>query len=183
MKHGEKIYFRGKANEAPNTVPGDIILVINEQKHDTFKRKGADLVTTLTISMSEALCGLTRTVTHLDGRIIRIDSEPGNIIQPDSMKMIVGEGMPHYGEPFKKGRLFIHFRVDFPKKLPMSVVEQLHKALPKAPKVELTGEEEDVVMTAVDISQFGQDKGGSAANEEDEDDEGGQGRQVQCQNM
>lgn len=181
MKHGEKLYFRGKANEAPDTVAGDIILVINEQKHETFKRKGADLVATLNISLSEALCGLTRTIRHLDGRVLRIDSEPGNVIKPDSYKIIVGEGMPHYGEHFKKGRLFINFRVAFPAKFTTPVITQLEAALPKAKKVELTGDEEEVEMQDVDIAQFGQDKGGSAANEEDDDEGPGRPGAVQCQ--
>lgn len=181
MKHGEKLYFRGKANEAPDTIAGDIILVINEQKHETFKRKGADLVITLNISLAEALCGLTRTIRHLDGRVLRIDSPPGNVIKPESYKIIINEGMPHYGEHFKKGRLFVHFRVQFPTKLTAPIISQLEAALPKAKKIELTGDEEEVEMQEVDISQFGQDKGGSAANEEDEDDGAGGARSVQCQ--
>ena len=54
---------------------------------------------------------------------------------------------------------------------------------------QLTAEEEEVaeecVMSSVDISQFGQDKGGTGQHDDDSDEEGGPGggQKVQCQNM
>jgi len=185
MKSGEKIRFTGEADEAPNTVPGDVIFTLQEREHDRFKRKGADLVTTLNITLSEALCGLTRTVTHLDGRTLRIDVAPGRVTKPESVKMINGEGMPYLGSPFKKGRLFVHFRVTFPTKIQPSNIPALLGALPAAKKTELTGEEEETEMSDVDISQFGLDKGGAGYNDNDSDEEGDArgGQKVQCQNM
>jgi DnaJ family protein A protein 2 len=183
MRHGEKIKFSGDADEAPGTVPGDVVFTLQEREHETFKRKGADLVTTLEISLSEALCGLTRTVTHLDGRTLKIETPPGQVVKPESVKMIQGEGMPHLGSPFTKGRLFVHFRVNFPSSLPSASIKALAAALPPPPRIDLTGEEEECSMTHVDISQFGQDKGGTGQHDDDSDDEGGQGGQrVQCQN-
>jgi DnaJ family protein A protein 2 len=189
MKNGQKIRFSGEADEAPDTIPGDVVFVVQEKEHDTFKRKGADLVTTVALSLSESLCGFTRTITHLDGRVLRIDSAPGNIVKPDAVKMIQGEGMPYHGNPFTKGRLFVHFRVDFPNSLSLAAVKGIAAALPAAPEVNLTGEEEECAMKDVDLSQFGQDTGGrasSSAVDEDDDDEGGGGggrQKVQCQNM
>ena len=46
--------------------------------------------------------------------MLRIDSKPGKVVKPDAVKMIQGEGMPYHGNPFSKGRLFVHFRVEFP---------------------------------------------------------------------
>lgn len=66
---------------------------------------------------------------------------------------------------------------------------KLIAALPKVAPVELSGEEEECAMTDVDLSQFGQDQGGSnmrSAYDEDDEDErggGGAGQKVQCQNM
>ena len=187
MKNGSKIKFSGEADEAPDTVPGDILFIIQEKEHELFKRKGADLVLSMDLSLSEALCGFTRTITHMDGRVLRIDSKAGSVVKPDAVKMIQGEGMPHHGNPFTKGRLFIHFRVDFPATLPPTIVQTLVSALPKAPVVNLTGEEEECNMTTVDLSQFGQDTGGeglrSAHDEDDEDGGRGGAQKVQCQNM
>lgn len=187
MKNGQKIKFTGEADEGPDTIPGDVVFVVQEREHDTFKRKGADLVTTMNISLAESLCGFTRTITHLDGRVLRIDSKPGKVVKPDSVKMIQGEGMPYHGSPFSKGRLFVHFRVDFPASVPPEMCTALLAALPKAKAVELSGEEEECTMSDVDLSQFGQDQGGAYGknqyDEDDEDDPRGGGQKVQCQNM
>lgn len=185
MRQGEKIKFTGEADEGPGIIPGDVVFTLQEREHETFKRKGADLVTTLDISLAEALCGFTRTITHLDGRVLRIDSEPGKVIKPESVQNIQGEGMPHLGSPFTKGRLFVHFRVTFPTSISSDAVAKIKNALPKPNQVMLTGEEEECEMTPVDISQFGQDRGGAYAQERDDEDDDNErgGQRVQCQNM
>ena len=185
MKNGHKIRFGGEADENPGTIPGDVIFVVQEKEHDVFKRKGNDLIVSIDLTLSESLCGFTRTITHLDNRILRIDSKPGEIIKPDDVRLIQNEGMPLHGSPFTKGRLFIHFRVTFPTSLPPAAVNALKAVLPKAKEVTLNGEEEECSMTPVDISQFGQHSGGRGAEAHDEDDENerGGGQRVQCQNM
>jgi hypothetical protein len=47
--------------------PGDVIIVLQEEKHDVFERQGQDLWTDKTISLVEALCGTQFPLTHLDG--------------------------------------------------------------------------------------------------------------------
>lgn len=183
MKHGQKIRFAGEADEAPDTIPGDVIFVVQEKEHDVFKRKGSDLITTMDLELTESLCGFTKTITHLDGRVLRIDTKPGQVTKPDGVRMISGEGMPYHGNPFTKGRLFVVFRVKFPATLPQSMINSLKGILPKAPECMLSGEEESCDMTDVDISQFGQghERMSDSATHEDEDEQGGQ--RVQCQNM
>jgi len=187
MKNGQKIKFSGEADEAPGTIPGDVVFVVQEREHEVFKRKGADLVVTLDLSLSEALCGFTRTIKHMDDRVLRIDSTPDNVVKPDAVKMIQGEGMPYHGNPFTKGRLFVHFRVNFPSTISASALSSLLTALPPPAPVPLSGEEEECSMADVDLSQFGQDQGSRSSNaHDDDDDEGGgrgNGQRVQCQNM
>ena len=91
MKNGQKIKFVGEADEAPDTVPGDVVFVVQEREHNVFKRKGADLVCTIELTLSEALCGFTRTITHMDSRILKVESKPGSVIEPDAVKLIQGE--------------------------------------------------------------------------------------------
>lgn len=184
MKNGQKIRFAGEADELPGTIAGDVIFVIQEKEHDTFKRKGSDLVTTIELELTESLCGFTKTISHMDGRVLRIDSPPGKVIKPDSVHMINGEGMPYHGNPFTKGRLFCLFRVKFPATLPKRTVEALTSILPAAKECMLSGEEEECNMTEVDISQFGQgnDRMHQESYEEDDEDSKG-GQRVQCQNM
>lgn len=181
MAHGQKIKFSGEADEVPGTLPGDVIIVIQEKEHETFKRKGADLVVTFDLQLSEALCGFVKTITHLDGRVLKIDSAAGHVVKHDSVKLVKGEGMPQHGNIFNKGGLFVHFNVKFPKTLPEKVVSQIKAVLPVPDAPMLSGEEEECAMSDVDMSQFGKGGGGgrSAATDED-DDEGQGGQRVQC---
>ena len=57
MVNNQKIVFQGEADEAPGTVPGDIVFVVQEKEHPTFKRKGTDLFLEKDITLVEALCG------------------------------------------------------------------------------------------------------------------------------
>jgi len=184
MKNGHKIKFSGEADEVPGTLPGDVVIMIQEKEHEIFKRKGADLAFTLELSLSEALCGFTRTITHLDGRVLKISSPEGQVIKPDAVKSIQGEGMPHHGNPFTKGRLFVHFAVKFPSTLPQAAVTAIKAQLPLPAQPMLTGEEEECSMRDADLSQLGQGSDGSggarsATDEDDEDGRGG-GQRVQC---
>ncbi|KAJ4953828.1 hypothetical protein NE237_030660 [Protea cynaroides] len=114
MQHGQKIVFQGEADEAPDTITGDIVFMLQQKEHPKFKRKYDDLYVEHTLSLTEALCGFQFALTHLDGRQLLIKSNPGEIIKPGQSKAINDEGMPHHGRPFMKGRLYIHFNVEFP---------------------------------------------------------------------
>lgn len=182
MTHGQKIKFTGEADEVPGTLPGDVIIVVQQKDHETFKRKGADLVVSLDVQLSEALCGFTKTVTHLDNRVLKIEVPEGEVTKHDSVKVIRGEGMPQHGNIFNKGGLFVHFNVIFPTTLPSEVVHKIKKILPLPAHPALTGEEEEVDMSPVDMSQFGHGAGGGRSAHEEDDDEGGSGgaQRVQC---
>lgn len=114
MHHNQKITFEGEADQAPDTVTGDIVFIIQQKEHPKFKRKFDDLYVEHTLTLTEALCGFQFVLTHLDGRQLLIKSNPGEVIKPDHYKAINDEGMPNFGKPFIKGRLYIHFDVVFP---------------------------------------------------------------------
>jgi len=48
------------------------------------------------IMLLEALTGVDFTLTHLDGRVIRIKNEAGEIIKHDDIKVVEGMGMPFH---------------------------------------------------------------------------------------
>lgn len=183
MKSGSKIKFSGEGDEVPGTLPGDIIIVVQEKENDNFKRKASDLIYSMEVSLTDALCGFVKTITHLDGRILKIESKAGQVIKHSSVKKIDNEGMPHHGNPFTKGSLFIHFTVNFPKTLQVSAVDTIRSVLPKSVQPALSGEEEECRLVDVDLSQFGANDGrsGHGATDEDDEDDGRGGRQqVQC---
>lgn len=143
MKNGQKIVFQGQADEAPDTVTGDIIFVLQEKEHTMFKRKFDDLYVEHKLSLTEALCGFQFVLNHLDGRQLLIKSNPGEVIKPDQYKAINDEGMPHHERPFMKGRLFVHFTVEFPNSLPLDQSQALEKILPLNPRKQVSDMELD----------------------------------------
>lgn len=77
MKDGQQIRFNGEGDQEPGLEPGDIIIVLDEKPHERFERHGIDLVSPMEISLTEALCGLKRTIKTLDDRFLVISTEPG----------------------------------------------------------------------------------------------------------
>lgn len=114
-KKGTKITFPEKGNGQPNVVPADLVFIIEEKPHDTFRRDGNDLIFTSKISLVEALTGCTVTVTTLDGRTLTVPCN--EIISPSYEKIMPKEGMPIAKEPGKKGNLRIRFDIRFPTRL------------------------------------------------------------------
>lgn len=112
--NGEKYVFHGEADEYPDIEAGDVVIQVNEEQHDTFKRRGADLMIEKEISLLEALTGIDFVLTHLDGRKIRIKNKPGEVIKPDDIKTVEGHGMPYHKSPYKFGNLFVVFKISFP---------------------------------------------------------------------
>lgn len=67
MPDNHEIVFEREAEQAPNIIPGDVIVKLKTKKHATFTRRGDDLLMQLSITLKEALVGFKRRVTHLDG--------------------------------------------------------------------------------------------------------------------
>merc|ERR1719209_1364366 len=132
MADSQKITFSGEGDQEPGMEPGDIIIVLDEKEHPTFKRAhGTDLVMTMNISLSDALCGFRKTITTLDDRTLVIQTVPGEVIKTGDLKCVYGEGMPTYKNPFEKGKLIVQFKVEFPDSLPPETAEMLAKILPE----------------------------------------------------
>jgi DnaJ-class molecular chaperone len=78
MKDGEKIVFRGKGDQEVGLEPGNIVIVLDEQEHETFTRAGDNLHMMMDLNLTEALCGCQKPIKTLDGRIIVFHLLPGN---------------------------------------------------------------------------------------------------------
>ena len=94
---------------------GDVIFVLKASPHDSFERSGNDLLTNVSITLSEALLGFSRIlITHLDGRGVKVTSPPGKIIDPGESIVLRGEGMPVHKNPDQKGNLYVIIHIDMP---------------------------------------------------------------------
>ena len=169
---------------------------MKEKTHDTFKRRNADLLLQKKITLVEALTGVEFVLTHLDGREIVIKTSPGKVIKPNEVMTIDGEGMPFMGNPFTKGKLYILFTVEFPKKsFSDAQVRVLKSVLPPAPEKDEIMNEEEVQEAELEEfgsvealeSAFGKSGEGSGrgdAYDSDEEGAGGRGGSgVQCANQ
>ncbi|MCO5577587.1 hypothetical protein L7F22_031418 [Adiantum nelumboides] len=113
MQHNQKIIILGEADEAPDTVTGDIVCVLQLKEHAKFKSKGDDLFVEHTLNLEEAPCGFQFVIVHLDGRKLLIKHAPEEIVKSGQFKATDDKGMPMYQRPFIKGKLYIHFSVGF----------------------------------------------------------------------
>ncbi|KAJ7510373.1 hypothetical protein B0H11DRAFT_1958726 [Mycena galericulata] len=115
MADKQRIILAGAGDEEPGTPAGDVIFILRLTPHESFERAGSDLLTNVTITLSEALFGFSRIlITHLDGRGVQVTSPPGKIIKHADTIVLRGEGMPVYKQPDTKGDLYITFTIEMP---------------------------------------------------------------------
>ncbi|XP_044751473.1 dnaJ homolog subfamily A member 2-like [Coccinella septempunctata] len=114
MKENQKIFFRGEGDQMPDVEPGDVVIVLQQKPHETFVRDGDNLRMEHTVTLTEALCGFSFVVKHLDGRDLIVNHPVGSVLKPGDIKTVENEGMPQYKNPFQKGNLNIMFKVTFP---------------------------------------------------------------------
>jgi len=184
-REGERIVLKGEADQYPDQEPGDIVFVLSEMPHKTFRRAGADLAASVEITLAEALIGFNRVViTHLDGRGLQINTtqSKGKILRPDQVLKVQGEGMP-VKRTDTKGDLFLVVDVKFPAdgwiQDPESITK-LQSLLPNpAPLIETEEVDEVSHDPGATIEEFGAGSGDPRAGAEWEDEEE-QGQGAQC---
>ncbi len=67
MKEHQEFKFMGEGEPHIDGEQGDLIIRMKTMKHKRFERRGDDLYTNITISLSQALTGFNIEVEHLDG--------------------------------------------------------------------------------------------------------------------
>lgn len=178
MEDGQKITFSGEGDQEPGLEPGDIIIVLDEKEHPTFKRNGIDLIMKFQISLNEALTGFKKTIQTLDNRTLVIQTVPGEVVKNGDIKCVYSEGMPTYRNPFEKGRLIIQFTVQFPERLEPAVAEKLEKILPAKEEPIIPDDHDEVDLNDYDPEEERARR--QAQYEEDEDHHGHGGPGVSC---
>ncbi|EMD34156.1 hypothetical protein CERSUDRAFT_107898 [Gelatoporia subvermispora B] len=183
MPDRHRIVLAGAGDEEPGIPPGDVVFVLKTSRHESFERSGNDLLTTVHITLSEALLGFSRIlITHLDGRGVRVTSPAGKIIKSGDSVILRGEGMPHHKNPDQKGNLYVMLEVDMPDEGWLRSVDRvaLEQLLPPKksemePKPAIVDE---VPFEEADIADFGD---GDEEDWEDDDDE--HGGEPECQHQ
>ncbi|MEO4006647.1 molecular chaperone DnaJ [Flavobacterium sp. CAU 1735] len=112
---GMQLKVAGKGNDAPggNSVPGDLIVAIEEVEHEKLKREGENLHYDLYISFPEAALGTSKDIDTVNGKV-RIKLEEG--IQSGKILRLKGKGIPSINS-YGSGDLLVHVNVWTPKTL------------------------------------------------------------------
>lgn len=185
MRDGQKITFSGEGDQAPNIIPGDIIIVLDEKPHPVFKRNGDDLYFDAKIDLVTALAGGQFAIPHLDERVLLVSVLPGESIHPGMVKVIPQEGMPTYRH-HDRGNLFVKFTINFPANnwTDQDTIAKLETILPpRQPLPTFTENQQvdDVVMADADAYQSSTRSQGAHGHDGEDDDEAGRGGPgVQC---
>ena len=134
---GMQFAMRGKGNAAPNDgINGDLLVLVQEEKHPTFEREGCNLYLEHYISFSQAALGDTVEIPTLEGKA-KIKISQGT--QPSTLLRLNGKGLPDI-QGYGKGDLIVNVNVWVPKHLnkeEKQMVEQLAKSenfTPQPPK-------------------------------------------------
>ena len=108
MKKGSRSVYENEADESPDWVAGDLVVVILEKEAEMdsdvaarsdgafMRRKGRDLYWKEVLSLREAWMGdWHRELVHLDGKhVVRLGRARGEVVQPGQVEVVAGEGMP-----------------------------------------------------------------------------------------
>lgn len=105
-----KIRFEEAGDRSPKIIPSDIVFVVREKVHPKFQRDGADLHTTVPISLQEAMVGFPLEIDGVDGR--RLVLQIVDVVHPEYVKILEGEGLPlpNAGDEKKRGDLYVTFK-------------------------------------------------------------------------
>uniref|UniRef100_T1IYX8 J domain-containing protein n=1 Tax=Strigamia maritima TaxID=126957 RepID=T1IYX8_STRMM len=114
MQDGAMNRFVAEGEPHVDGEPGDLHFKIRTLPHPRFERRGDDLYTNVTISLSDALTGFEMELDHLDKHKVKVNRD--KITWPGMRMRKKGEGMPNYDNNNLFGILYITFDVEFPKK-------------------------------------------------------------------
>jgi len=111
---GMQMTVSGKGNAARRGgVNGDLIVIIDEEKHPDLIRDGNDLMYSLYLSISEAALGTNIEIPTIEGKV-KIKIDPGT--QPGKILRLRGKGIPDVNG-YGKGDLLVTLSVWIPKTL------------------------------------------------------------------
>ena len=132
---GMTMTVSGKGNAAPRGgMPGDLLVLIEEEAHNDLIRQGDDLIYNLLLDMPTAILGGQVQIPTLGGEAkitIAAGTQPGKVLR------MRGKGLPHldqYGRQYGQGDLLINVGVYIPENLSKDE-RQLIEKLQSSPNI------------------------------------------------
>lgn len=113
-REGIQLQINGKGNEAPfGGIPGSLLVLIEEEPHETLHRDGNNLHYDLSVSLPDVVLGAEAEVPTATGKVkIKIDkgTQSGKVLR------LKNKGIPSI-EGYGIGDLFVHVNAYIPEKL------------------------------------------------------------------
>lgn len=123
---GHRIVFKGQGHEAPAVESSALVFVVREKPHPLFRREEQHLLLQVSCSLSDALTSTPVLIHTLRGRELALNFD--EVINPRTVKVIAGEGMPAL-DSATKGDLIVSFKVAFPRILQYEAKLELQQLL------------------------------------------------------
>ena len=106
----QTIRFNHMADEKEGYETGDVVVTIDVEDNPDFIRDGNNILIEKKVSLYDCYKPEIY-INHINGKVIKIMGDPIDIFNSDdSLKKVVGLGMPVYNTPGKFGDLFIKFQ-------------------------------------------------------------------------
>ena len=114
VAEGMQLAISGKGNAAARGgIPGDLLVIIEEESHPDLQRDGNDLLYDLYINFSDAALGSTTEVPTIDGKA-KIKITPGT--QGGKVLRLKGKGLPDVNG-YGKGDILVNVNIWTPRNL------------------------------------------------------------------
>lgn len=142
MPKGVRVNYENDGDESPDMIAGDLIVNLVEEEPRVaekeedrtdgtfFRRKDENLFWREVLSLREAWMGeWTRNLTHLDGHVVQLSRKRGEVVQPGSVEVIPGEGMPVWkweGNGPEYGALHVEYVVVLPDQMEKGMEKEFH---------------------------------------------------------
>ena len=111
---GMQLSMRGKGNAGKlNGIPGDLLILIEEEQHSALVRDENDLVYSLLLDIPTAALGGFAEIPTIDGKA-KVTIEPGT--QPGKVLRLRGKGLPSLNG-YNKGDIVVNISVYIPETL------------------------------------------------------------------
>ena len=114
VEEGMQLSVSGKGNAARRGgVNGDLLVLIEEEKHPELIRDGNNLIYSLNVSIPDAILGTPVEIPTVEGKV-KVKIEPGT--QPGKILRLRGKGLPEVNS-YGRGDLLVQIQVFIPKNI------------------------------------------------------------------